>query len=283
MLTDRDIAVLQALSRYYVLNRPQLQRLCFPTDTSGRIARRRLQYLVQGQLIQRCHVATHPLADGTPASVYYPARRGREVLAELTGDEQILLTPTQAPHPFQVLHWLAVSDVHLRIDAAIDAQTAVQLDGFLNEWDVANKDESQPQKRYWIYTLLREQPRLVCAPDAAMLFSSRGHSKVYYLEVDRNTSGVRRIAANKTQGYAVMAHSGLHRRHFPEATVDTFGVLLIAPTARRRDALRKALTVQPGAELWRLASLEDFTPANILHAPIWHTCDGQVLPLVRSE
>ena len=43
MLTPRDISLLVALNRYGVLSRPQVQRLCYPTDKDGRIARRRLQ------------------------------------------------------------------------------------------------------------------------------------------------------------------------------------------------------------------------------------------------
>jgi len=39
MLTDRDLAVLLVLDRYYVLSRPQIQRLCFPTDVTGRVTR----------------------------------------------------------------------------------------------------------------------------------------------------------------------------------------------------------------------------------------------------
>ena len=35
MITERDIAVLLALVRYYVLSRVQIQRLCFPTDAAG--------------------------------------------------------------------------------------------------------------------------------------------------------------------------------------------------------------------------------------------------------
>ena len=42
MITQRDIEVLLALYRYYVLNRPQIQRLCFANDTTGRVTRRRL-------------------------------------------------------------------------------------------------------------------------------------------------------------------------------------------------------------------------------------------------
>ena len=53
MITERDIAILLALVRYYVLNRMQIQRLCFPTDENGRITRRRIQSLVDAKLINR--------------------------------------------------------------------------------------------------------------------------------------------------------------------------------------------------------------------------------------
>ena len=53
MITARDIAILLALVRYYVLNRVQIQRLCFPGDEDGRITRRRLQSLVDVKLINR--------------------------------------------------------------------------------------------------------------------------------------------------------------------------------------------------------------------------------------
>lgn len=283
MLTDRDIAVLQALCRYYVLNRPQLQRLCFPTDDCGRVTRRRLQYLVQAKLIDRCGAAMHPLADGTPASVYYPARRGCEILAELTGDDRYLLTPNQTPQPFQVLHWIAVSHFHLTLEAAIAAQSTVALESFLNEWDVANPDEASPEQHYRLYTLIQESPRLVCAPDAGLLLAVREFRKAYYIEIDRNTSGVRRIAANKTRGYAAMAERNLHRRHFPTANVDPPGVLMIAPTPRRRDALAKAIADKPCAALWKFASMDDVRTETLLHTPIWHTCDRQIVTLVRSE
>ncbi len=75
MITDRDIAVLIALVRYYVLSRAQIQRLCFPDDPSGRVTRRRLQSLIEAKLINRTQMqVVNPLA-GMPAPVYYPAQR----------------------------------------------------------------------------------------------------------------------------------------------------------------------------------------------------------------
>jgi hypothetical protein len=53
-----------------------------------------------------------------------------------------------------------------------------------------------------------------------------GHSKVFYLEQDRATSGVRQVANGKTPGYAAMAERRLQTRHF-EASVPGFSVLVV--------------------------------------------------------
>ena len=281
MITERDVQVLLALSRYYVLNRPQIQRLCFPDDKTGRVTRRRLQTLFSQKLVNRQRVIVDYPHLPPPGSIYYPAKRGRELIAEYLDDERQLLTPVQPPQPQHVLHWLAVSDTHLTIDAAISRQQPVKIEGWINEWDVVNKDETDPDKRFQLYTLLRHSPRLVCAPDFAFLLTLGSHSKVFYGEQDRGTCGVQQVAARKSPGYAAMASKGLHRRHFPSATVDAFTVLLIAPTVRRRDALRKAISEKPGKELWKFIAAPDLTPDTFLHAPILYPCIGDPSPLVK--
>ncbi|MGE0608314.1 MAG: replication-relaxation family protein, partial [Pirellulales bacterium] len=277
----RDIAILRALVRYFVLSRPQIQRLHFPEDGNGRSTRRRLQLLVDLHLINRQHLLyAHPTG-GAPASVYYPSRQGCELLFEEDGDEHVLLTPTAAPIPHHINHWLAISETHIALDAAIHRQATVAVDGWINEWDICNKDETVPDKRFRLYSLLCDQPKLVCAPDAAFLLSMEGHKKVFYLEQDRHTSGVIQVASSKTKGYAVLAELALHRRHFPQATVPSFTVLLIAPSPKRRDALRHAMKDKPASQLWRFASATDLTPEAFLHSPIIFPCEGEPGPLVR--
>ena len=119
---------------------------------------------------------------------------------------------------------------------------------------------------------------------AAFLLSFKEVSKVFYLEQDRATSGAQQIANSKTAGYAAMAEKRLHRRHFPEATLDEFSVLMIAPSPKRRDSLRHAIRGKPGANLWRFAACQDFTPAQLLYEPIYYTCDGdEPKPLLRRD
>ena len=282
MVTERDLLILRAVARYYVLNREQVQRLVFPEDAHGRITRRRLQSLVDAHLLSRqAMLVCHP-ANGVPAPVYYPSRSGAELLAEMTGDDRMLAISSQAPSMHHVWHWLAVSETHIAFDQALELQTEATLVDWFNEYDVVNPGESTPELRFRLYTVLRAMPRLVCAPDAAFLLNARGHSKVFYLEQDRATSGVQQIAATKSQGYAVLAEVFGHRRHFPQATVDKFTVLMVAPNARRRDALRKAIREKPGANLWRFAAADEMQPARLLYEPIWYPCDGEPAPLRRA-
>ncbi len=282
MITQRDIQILFALVMYYVLNRPQIQALVFPDDKSGRITRRRLQILVDQNLINRQNLLyCHPCA-GAPASVYYPSRKGCEFLHDYTGDERYLLTPTQQPIHHHLLHWLAVSDTHILLNRALAGQQDVQLTGFINEWDVVNKDEASPEKRYQLYTLIRENPRLICAPDAAFQLAMQGFKKVFYVEEDRATSGVQQIASSKTLGYAEMSKKSLHRRHFPDSNLDDFTVLMITPSPKRRDNLRKAIHEKPESKLWWFAATTELTAESFLNGSVWYPCDGEPRSLIKK-
>jgi hypothetical protein len=282
MVTERDIEVLKALALYFVLNRVQIQRLCFPDDGAGRVTRRRIQSLVEAKLINRTHMQVVSVL-GTAGPVYYPAKKGCELLAEHYEDDRYLLTPTQTPQTHHLYHWLAVSDVHIAIDQAIRRLADITLDGWLNEWDVANKDETEPQKRYRLYTLIQQKPKLVSAPDAAFMLTMGRHSKVFYLEIDRNTSGVHQVAASKTPGYAAMAEQQLHRRHFPATTLPTFAVIMVAPTEKRREGLRRAIADKPGSPLWRFVVARELEPEAFLHDPIFYPCVGEPGPLVKPK
>jgi hypothetical protein len=281
MLTERDISIVHDVVTYRVVNRPIVQRRRFPHDTTGRITRRRLQYLFAEGFINKLKTLfCHPSA--SPGPIYFPALRGCELLAERFDDERFLNTAMTAPIPHHTMHWLDLTKTHITLDEAIAAQTDVRIDGWINEFDIVNKDESVPEKRFQLYTLIRESPRLACAPDAAFLLSAYGHSKIFYIEQDRATSGVRQVANGKTSGYAALAERNLQSRHF-HATVPGFGVLLIAPTARRRDALRAAIAEKPGAHLWKFACEGDVTPEKVLHDPIWFACgNDEPTPLVKK-
>lgn len=283
MISARDLPVLQSVARYYVLNRAQIQRTCFPDDKQGRITRRHLATLCEQGLIARTRVELVVPGSGSTAPVFYPTRKGLEFLVEACDDRSYLNIATRSPHPQHIFHWLAISETHLALDAALAKQEEVRCLAWLNEWDTADESAPVPEKKFTLYTLIQDRPRLVCAPDAGFLLHVDGHAKVFYLEQDRSTSGVFQVAASKTAGYAAMAEQRLHRRHFPQATIDPFSVLMVAPNERRRDALCKAIAEKPGSPLWRFAAAPDLMPERFLSQPVWRKCDGTFGPLVKPK
>lgn len=281
-VTPRDLSVLAAVARYYTLTRTQLTALCFPDDAGGRVTRKRLDALVSAGLLNRTRMAVVNPAMGAPQSVYYPSAKGCEYLAAQDGDARVRSACTRCPDWTHLYHWTQVAELHLRLDRAVALQAEVAVEHWLSEWDVANPDESAPEKRYRLFTLLSESPRLVCAPDAGFVLAARGHRKGMYVELDRMTSGVKQIAASKTKGYEGLAERRLHRRHFPGVAADApFAVLHVSPTRNRRDQVARAVAEKGGAHLWRFAAWTDWTPEALLHEPILTDCAGKELPLVR--
>lgn len=281
-MSKHVIPALRAVARYYTMTRAQIQRAVGVRN--DRFMRELLLGLVRQKLLNKTRMEVVNPGAGAPAPVYYPSRTGCEYLAAELKDERYLRVMTRSPDWTRLYHWCELAERHWTLDRAVElcgAASQVSIGGWLNEYDVANPEEREPQKRYSLYTLLREKPRLVCAPDAAMLLCVRSYAKVYYVEIDRGTSGVAQIAASKTPGYAQLAIEKAHRRHF-ETNVDTFTVLSLSPSAGRRDLLRAALAKKEGAHLWRFAAAPEFTPDSAaLHGAIWYPCEGEAQPLVR--
>jgi hypothetical protein len=288
MITERDRQILQALDRYGLLNRGMVQKLCFPTDHDGRVARRRLAALTTAGLIRRHSMLVASRFDGPLGPVYYIAKQGYDYLAQNDVESRFPLKPTKLPHPLHVRHALAVAEMHITLDAAIAAQDAVTLEAWFNEADVVNPSEPKPADHRRLFTSF-DGSRRVCSPDAGFLLGCDGRDEAFYLEFERGSgdrgTGARQLAKRKTPGYAELARRQFHRRHFRTAS-DEFTVLLVAPSAERRDAIRRAFCkwdpVTYRTDLWRFASLADIDATTFLFGDVFYHCgDGSPGPLVR--
>lgn len=277
---SRKLRTIKAVCDYFTLTRAQVQSIV--RVRNARVMRAILQELHAAGLVQKTRMqAVNPTA-GAPAPVYYPSRLGAELVAAEFGDDRYLHVTTKTPDWTHLLHWVAVAEFHIRLDRAVERHDGISLLGWFGEWDQINPDAAQPHERYRLFTLIREKPsRLVCAPDAAFALAVGEHSKTYYLELDRGTSGIAQIAHSKTPGYVTLLAGRLHERHFT-TTAETFTVLHVSPTPGRRNLLRNAFSAKEGAALHRFASFTDWTPEQSLTAPIFYGCDGEAAePLVR--
>ncbi|MCC7420565.1 MAG: replication-relaxation family protein [Planctomycetaceae bacterium] len=279
-LTDHDIELLAALGRYYVLTREQLQRLCFPDHAGGRTTRKRLSKLQQAGCIQKHRIPVAFPGTATAAPVYYATKQGAEYLASWYDDESLRAINTRQPRGDRLNHWIAVNETRIVIEQAVARQSDVTLDRWINEWETVDKDAAVGN-RFTLHPQLSAEPPLSCSPDAAFLLSLRGHRKVYYLERDLGTSSPKQIAARKTKGYAALADTQGHRNHFPETTMDAFGVLFITTTRYRAEEAAKQIARKQRPDLWLFLDEHEVTAESFLHGAITWNHKLERGPLVK--
>ena len=285
MITERDQLVLLALARYYLLHQRHVQQICFPHAREGRVARRRLAALADEGLIHKHSTLVASAHAAVPAPVYSLTVKGCEYLAEETGDISYLSKPVDLPHRLHLGHAMAVVDFHIAFDVAIAAQGDVVLEAWHNEADVVNADELDPAKHYGLHTKFEGKPGISCSPDAGFLLNRGGRRSAFYLELERGDgkhgTGARPLAERKCPGYAELARRQLHLKHFPAADIDEFRVVLIAPHAGRRDAIRVAFQERDAAafrtDLWRFAAMTEITAETLLQGEVFYRC-GQEPP-----
>jgi hypothetical protein len=283
------VLILSLLVRYCTLTRMQLEGLCLPGKSDGgRRMRKHLTTLRHAGLIcQTNGRVVFPERNGAPAPVYHISRMGAERLAAELKDDSVLHACVLTPSWMSLYHWVRIADFRILFDRAValqpdDLADKVCTDHWLTEWMVANPGEKAPEKRYSLFTLLQETPRLVCAPDASFLVSYRGFFKAVYVEIDRQTSGINAISHSKTPGYAKLAETRQHVRHFPGLAADVpFTFLHVSPSAARRDQIARAIKGKPGEKLWKFVAWADLTPQTALHDEILRDVDLKAMPLVR--
>lgn len=283
VIGENDIRVLKSLADYYVLSVPLIKQLCFPHHKHTRGTRSRVQRLFEHNYVQKTQVQIS-FNSGNAGPVYFPSAKGNRALAAWFDDPKYLAVNTRRPRTDLLYHWLAISETQATVRAAIGRQDRVTLHGWINEWEVVDKNADE-KDRYFLHTQLRENPPLSCAPDAGFVLGVSEHKKVFYLEQDRATTDPGQVAARKVKGFAELYRRGGHRKHFPETTVDRFTVLLVTTDAFQRDQIAKAVAKHSEycPDLWLFINGRELTPESFLHAPITYNCRLEPAPLVKPS
>lgn len=273
------LRVLVALAQYYVLVRPQLQRLVFPTHKQSRFARKVLNDLVRATLVGKTRRTITYDGNRAGCPVYFLTEQGRERLCEWTGCESYLQASVARPRDDRLEHWTAIAEGQLRIREALAAQDRLSMPAWVNEWNKYRADAAYPNE-YFLHVQFAGEKKLSCSPDFAFVLETQGESRAYYGEACLGSSSVEQVIARKHQGYDLLWRTSMHRtRHFPEATADDFRVLVVTTTRWRRDRMAKLVADKPGAHRWRFAAWEDFRPQTLLHEKLWVDAQGLFVPL----
>jgi hypothetical protein len=274
------MSILDCLARYYVLTREQLQQLNGQEESSGRGMRKHLLRLRNADLLvmHRMQI-TLPERNGA-APVYYPTKKGAETLASYFGSDSYLSTNTKHPRADRLAHWIVINDVRMLVEAAARRIPSIQLLSWITEWQTINADDAKGDQ-FCLHTQISETPPLSCSPDAAFLLEFKNHRMVFYVEADRGTSSPRQIAARKSKGFAQLSNRKLHRKHFPETTLDRFRVLFFTTNHYRAQKTQEEMQSKPGKELWLMIDGSQVTADNLFTGPVAIDHEGVAGPLIH--
>lgn len=282
-ITDNDIRILETVARYYALSAAMLHRFCFPSRKDNRHTRRRLSELARAGYVRKSAINV-AFSSGNSGPAYTPTELGSEILATYYSDDAWLQTYVNPPRIDRLWHWIDVSWTHHIVHQACEQQPSVKLVQWVNEWQPATDENGNPSG-FALHSQFCESPPLSCSPDAAFLLEIAGHRKVYYVEVDRGTSGAKRVASSKMPGFNELFLTARHKQHFPSATVDDFCVLLVTVDVNHRNRIKREVAKRTDLrpELWMFASRDEFTPEQMLFGDIYIDHTGEVGPLVSGS
>lgn len=290
-LQPRDIQIIMAVDRYACLTRRQIGML---VGVSERIMRRRARLLAHDGYLNRFapRASADRVAD-TP--VYYPSKRGCQILSEHTGDDRYLFTKTSLPQK-EIVHSLEVAQTHILLDQAVAAQQHVKLIRWINEHEVVDKSVADRSKHRTTAVPFEQvgqgKNQVICRPDSVFALECDGVRCVYFLEEDRNTThGGEKLIRRKLPGYERMFRTARHVTHFGHAFGDVlpiFRVIFSTPTTGRRDALRRQMRSmtkdKPAgfADVWRFVAKPELSAETFLHGEIFYRCghDSPAIALV---
>lgn len=277
-VTERDLLILRHLRRYKFLSTAQIRKLVFPKDADGSTTRDRLRKLEGAGHVSRRRAEVAVLSSST-IPVWMITEEGACALAMQLNDTRLLLD-NPYPKAWQSLaHWLAVSDVHIKLDQAIANQDRVRLHDVFFEHDIVNPEADDPSQRFKLHVTFHEPKRLSCSPDSAFEIQVGDFRRAFYTELERGSDSPHRAIARKYQGHFQLHRTGAFKRHFPQA--QDMRVIAFAPNPSWRDAMRKAARKRDGAELWLFCASNELAETSFLDADIFWPVDGGPRPFIR--
>lgn len=243
-MTERDIAVLEAVHKYRMLERRQLQEMFFikPGARSQNLTMTvtRLNYLYRYGFLERIQRKGW-WGRPNPGPAYRLAKKGAQILAERQGLEpgqvaywgkgdDIDWHPTRVG-PHYIDHALLLADVRLMVEKAA-MKSGCSIDKWIDQVDLL---PTWKQERVTIELLpKRVKEDVPVTPDGYFSLITPHGKGHFFLEADRGTETIWRAWQRKILAYKEYFLSGKFAKRYGAGTPSIgFRVLVVAPSAKR--------------------------------------------------
>lgn len=255
-LTERDLAIMQAVQDYRVLTTQQLQQLFFP---SLHQTYARLSLLYHHGFLDRVFLGVHADKMNTPI-LYVLDKRGAECLQAERGIEVQWGKRTKDISAQFLEHTIAINTVRIAVAKACGANTPY----ILLEW----RAENDLKADYDRVTIRKDNGRLQSVsviPDSYFVVDTPRGKAAFFLELDRGTMTTKRFKT-KILAYQVYYESGAYQLRFQTKSLR---ILTVTTSEVRLDNLKR-VTEEAGARLrYWFSTLDQMQRERMLTAPIW--------------
>lgn len=274
-LTERDLAIIDAVYNYRALTTDQIQELLFPLGATGSVHGRRvhcqhrLKLLYHNGYLGRDERPTR-LSEGRMPLVYFLDRLGAQALAayrKLAVEEldwRVRDNTAGASHLF-LDHLLHTNDIRIALTRAGEAEG----------WDVVRwiDDRSLRRREMKEYVVLPEgNERVAIVPDGFFSLAQGSGIFHHFVEADLRTvvgfsskSG-RRDWARKVRAYLAYHQSGQYTKRYG---AQIFRVLTVTTGRERLENLKHITEGASGKSMFWFTTYDALAAQPLLTSPIW--------------
>lgn len=287
-VTERDIAILQAVNRYRYLRTGQVKRLLFAGNTTKQSVLKRLRCLSDPAYAYLQKIQPYVQVGRTPPeTAYFLGRAGIELL-KAQGDKVLSYAhgnSGRVKHHF-LEHALELSEFRVNLELALRQAPSVALQRFTADFELKEQSaKGMGLKGYKLYHTVEDAPSrrsFEVYPDALIILRGTGEhesvQRLYFLEVDRGTERLEQLR-EKILGYHYFQQQGVFRK-YGRFQQDRFRVLLQTASPKRAANIRAALQGSDGEDLVLIAAAEQVREETIIKEPIWERVNGRRFSLV---
>jgi hypothetical protein len=256
-ITQRDIAILQAIYDYRWLMTEQIYRLFFP---SLHRAYERMEALYHNGYVGRVFPGEN-INQMNVAMLYVLDKRGAKVLSEYLKYEIALDGQARKVKPMFLEHTIAINDVRIAVSLACQKAGWLLLDWQTEAELKANYDRVALPGR------MGQLEAVPLVPDSYFKIDN-GNKKPahFFLELDRNTMAHKRFKA-KVLAYNIYAEAGGAEKRF---STQNYRVLTVTLSEQRAWNLKEMTEKIGGENRFWFTSLDQVNVDTVFDAPVWY-------------
>jgi len=259
-ITDRDKVVLAKIADYRILTTEQIYRLCFPSLNR---ARKRLLQLWQHGYLKKI-IRPIRLGEGSSMYLYLPSKRALRLISS----DSAVAGKNNRASAFFARHTLDINNFRICLELAARNSNIISLIEWKQSKDLLMKASIKDKG-------IMEQIPII--PDAYFALKQGGRIFYYFLEMDRGTTDLKRIAL-KCRGYLNIWNDKIAHAKFG---IRSFRLLFVTGTDKRLvnmlEQLQKLKSHHHRLDLILMTAADRFSLAqpSRLFGPIWNILDTE--------